>query len=73
MGNDEGRSRFRLLDEASEEELRRRLDGAREDRTIVRPAEVKSDARRVVRLPEQELMSRQGRPASSGGSRQPPA
>lgn len=73
MDKDEWRSLFRFLDEASEEELRGRLDRAREVLSIVRTPDVKSDARRVVRLLEQELLTRQGQPASREGSRWQPA
>jgi hypothetical protein len=69
MDKEEWKSFFRFLDEANEGELRMRLDKAREVLTIVRSPEVRSDARRVVRLLEQELLIRQGRPASRGGSR----
>ena len=69
MDKEEWKSFFRFLDEANEEELRARLDKAREVLTIVRSPEVRSEARRVVRLLEQELLTRQGRPASSAGSR----
>jgi hypothetical protein len=69
MDKSEWRGLFRFLDEANEEELRARLEKAREVLTIVRSPDVRSDARRVVRLLEQELLIRQGRPASRARSR----
>ncbi len=51
---------LRFLDEANQAEIQRRLDDTRKllDRGIQNP-EVRSDARRIIRFLEQELVVRQ--------------
>lgn len=69
MDKDDWKGFLRFLDEAREDELQARLEKARGILSLLKTPEVKSDARRLIRLLEQELLSRQGRVAPRQGSR----
>lgn len=69
MDKDDWKGFLRFLDEAKEEELHVRLEKARGVLRLLKTPEVRSDARRVIRLLELELLSRQGKAAPKRGSR----
>jgi hypothetical protein len=52
------RSFLRFLDEADDAELRERLSETQAFAATARTAEVKSDARQMIRFMEQELLAR---------------
>lgn len=69
MDKDDWKGFLCFLDEAKEGELHARLEKARGVLSLLRTPEVRSDARRVIRLLEQELLFRQGTAAPRKGSR----
>lgn len=69
MDKDDWRGFLCFLDEAKEEELHARLEKARRVLRLLKTPEVRSDARRVIRLLEQELLFRQETAAPRKGSR----
>lgn len=69
MDKDDWKGYLCFLDEAKEEELHARLEKARGVLRLLRTPEVRSDARRVIRLLEQELLFHQGTAVPKQGSR----
>lgn len=69
MDKDEWRGFVRFLDEANEEELRRRKAAIVEVLTKVTDPDVRSDARRMMRLIDQETLAREGLSTRAKGQR----